>query len=86
MMAGEVIGCAGLSEPGVGSDFGGLEMGAKRADGGWILRTVTSGACSLTNGVVLDRAWGAALCLFVLVLAFTVVARWVGSKASTASH
>src|ERR1700731_4666496 len=25
MIAGEVIGCAGLSEPGVGSDFGGLE-------------------------------------------------------------
>jgi alkylation response protein AidB-like acyl-CoA dehydrogenase len=37
MIAGEVIGCAGLSEPGVGSDFGGLQMAAKRADGGWIL-------------------------------------------------
>ncbi|WP_017606864.1 phosphate ABC transporter permease PstA [Nocardiopsis alkaliphila] len=32
----------------------------------------------------IDRAWGAALCLFALVLIFTVVARWVGSKASTA--
>ena len=31
----------------------------------------------------IDRAWGAALCLFVLVLLFTVIARWVGSKAST---
>ncbi|WP_067602154.1 phosphate ABC transporter permease PstA [Nocardiopsis listeri] len=30
-----------------------------------------------------DRAWGAALCLFALVLIFTVVARWIGSKAST---
>ncbi|WP_049571015.1 phosphate ABC transporter permease PstA [Nocardiopsis sp. SBT366] len=34
----------------------------------------------------IDRAWGAALCLFILVLAFTVVARWVGSKASTNTH
>ncbi|WP_285733988.1 phosphate ABC transporter permease PstA [Nocardiopsis sp. ATB16-24] len=30
----------------------------------------------------IDRAWGAALCLFVLVLLFTVVARWVGSRGS----
>ena len=37
MIAGEVIGCAGLSEPGVGSDFGGLEMAAVRVDGGWKL-------------------------------------------------
>jgi alkylation response protein AidB-like acyl-CoA dehydrogenase len=37
MIAGEVIGCAGLSEPGIGSDFGALEMSARRAEGGWIL-------------------------------------------------
>ncbi|UYN95420.1 MAG: acyl-CoA/acyl-ACP dehydrogenase [Enhydrobacter sp.] len=37
MIAAEVIGCAGLSEPGVGSDFGGLEMRAERVDGGWRL-------------------------------------------------
>jgi alkylation response protein AidB-like acyl-CoA dehydrogenase len=37
MIAGEVIGCAGLSEPNVGSDFGGLEMTAMRVDGGWKL-------------------------------------------------
>lgn len=37
MIAGEVIGCAGLSEPGVGSDFGGLEMAAVKVDGGWKL-------------------------------------------------
>ena len=37
MIAGEVIGCAGLSEPGVGSDFGGLEMSAVRVEGGWKL-------------------------------------------------
>jgi len=30
----------------------------------------------------IDRAWGAALCLFALVLLFTVVARWIGSRAS----
>ena len=37
MLTGEVIGCAGLSEPGVGSDFGGLEMTAERVPGGWKL-------------------------------------------------
>ena len=37
MIAGDVIGCAGLSEPGVGSDFGGLEMKAERVAGGWKL-------------------------------------------------
>src|SRR6185503_11123008 len=37
MLTGEVIGCAGLSEPGVGSDFGGLEMTAERVEGGWKL-------------------------------------------------
>ncbi|HEY4170893.1 MAG TPA: acyl-CoA dehydrogenase family protein [Reyranella sp.] len=37
MLTGEVIGCAALSEPGVGSDFGGLEMTAERVEGGWKL-------------------------------------------------
>jgi alkylation response protein AidB-like acyl-CoA dehydrogenase len=37
MIAGDLIGCAGLSEPGVGSDFGGLQMKAVRAPGGWML-------------------------------------------------
>ena len=37
MLTGEVIGCAGLSEPNVGSDFGGLEMTAAKVDGGWKL-------------------------------------------------
>ncbi|MGZ3342840.1 MAG: acyl-CoA dehydrogenase family protein, partial [Reyranella sp.] len=37
MIAGELIGCAGLSEPGVGSDFGGLEMSAAKVEGGWKL-------------------------------------------------
>jgi alkylation response protein AidB-like acyl-CoA dehydrogenase len=37
MLAGEVIGCAGLSEPGVGSDFGALEMSAVKVEGGWKL-------------------------------------------------
>src|SRR5215475_15945620 len=37
MVAGELIGCAGLSEPGVGSDFGGLEMAAVKVEGGWKL-------------------------------------------------
>jgi alkylation response protein AidB-like acyl-CoA dehydrogenase len=37
MMAGDIIGCAGLSEPGVGSDFGALEMAAAKVEGGWKL-------------------------------------------------
>lgn len=37
MIAAEVIGCAGLSEPGVGSDFASLEMAAVRVEGGWRL-------------------------------------------------
>ena len=37
MMTGDLIGCAGLSEPGVGSDFGGLEMKAEQVEGGWKL-------------------------------------------------
>ncbi|HEY6982823.1 acyl-CoA dehydrogenase family protein [Reyranella sp.] len=37
MIAGDLIGCAGLSEPGVGSDFGALEMKAERVEGGWKL-------------------------------------------------
>jgi alkylation response protein AidB-like acyl-CoA dehydrogenase len=37
MIVGEVIGCAGLSEPGVGSEFSRLEMAAERVEGGWKL-------------------------------------------------
>src|SRR5215813_5434828 len=37
MVAGELIGCAGLSEPGVGSDFGGLQMAAVKVADGWKL-------------------------------------------------
>ena len=37
MIAGELIGCAGLSEPGIGSDFGALEMSARKVEGGWLL-------------------------------------------------
>src|SRR5260370_2684869 len=49
MIAGDVIGCAGLSEPGVGSDFGGLEMSAVEVEGGWELHGANS---SLTNPAV----------------------------------
>jgi phosphate transport system permease protein len=31
----------------------------------------------------IDRAWGAALCLFVLVLLFTVLARWIGARGAS---
>lgn len=34
----------------------------------------------------IERAWGGALCLLVIVLVFTVVARWVGSKAKVTGH
>jgi alkylation response protein AidB-like acyl-CoA dehydrogenase len=37
MLTGDLIGCAGLSEPGVGSDFSGLEMKAVQVEGGWKL-------------------------------------------------
>jgi alkylation response protein AidB-like acyl-CoA dehydrogenase len=37
MLSGEVIGCAGLSEPGAGSDFAAITTRARKVDGGWIL-------------------------------------------------
>ena len=37
MIAGDLIGCAGLSEPGVGSDFAALDTKAERVEGGWKL-------------------------------------------------
>lgn len=49
MIAGELIGCAGLSEPGVGSDFGGLEMTAERVEGGW---KVNGAKAWITNAAV----------------------------------
>ncbi len=48
-LTGEVIGCAGLSEPDVGSDFGGLEMTAVRAAGGW---TLNGAKAWITNAAV----------------------------------
>jgi alkylation response protein AidB-like acyl-CoA dehydrogenase len=37
MLTGEVIGCAGLSEPGAGSDFAAITTRARKVDGGWVL-------------------------------------------------
>ncbi|HJQ58187.1 MAG TPA: acyl-CoA dehydrogenase family protein [Vineibacter sp.] len=37
MLSGEVIGCAGLSEPGAGSDFAAITTSARKVDGGWRL-------------------------------------------------
>ncbi len=37
MLSGEVIGCAGLTEPGAGSDFAAIATSARKVDGGWIL-------------------------------------------------
>jgi alkylation response protein AidB-like acyl-CoA dehydrogenase len=49
MIAGDVIGCAGLSEPGVGSDFAALEMSAVRVAGGW---TLNGAKAWITNAAV----------------------------------
>ncbi len=37
MLSGDVIGCAGLSEPGAGSDFAAIKTRARKVDGGWAL-------------------------------------------------
>jgi alkylation response protein AidB-like acyl-CoA dehydrogenase len=37
MLSGEVIGCAGLTEPGAGSDFGAIASSARKVEGGWKL-------------------------------------------------
>ena len=37
MLSGEVIGCAGLTEPGAGSDFAAIQTTARKVEGGWIL-------------------------------------------------
>ena len=37
MRRGEIFGCAGLSEPGAGSDFAAITTSARKVDGGWIL-------------------------------------------------
>ncbi|MDS1271103.1 phosphate ABC transporter permease PstA [Lipingzhangella sp. LS1_29] len=34
----------------------------------------------------IERAWGAALCLFALVLLLTILARWIGSRARVTAH
>ncbi|HTS53602.1 MAG TPA: acyl-CoA dehydrogenase [Burkholderiales bacterium] len=38
LATGELIGCFGLTEPGYGSDAGGMITRARKVDGGWILR------------------------------------------------
>ena len=37
LLAGERFGCAGLTEPGAGSDFASIRTFAKRVSGGWVL-------------------------------------------------
>ena len=49
MIAGQVIGCAGLSEPSVGSDFGALEMSAVKVEDGWKLNGAKAW---ITNAVI----------------------------------
>ncbi len=38
LASGELIGCFGLTEPGYGSDAGGMITRARKVDGGWILK------------------------------------------------
>src|SRR5438045_8196685 len=49
LLSGELIVCAGLSEPGAGSDFGGLELKAERAPGRW---KVNGAKAWITNAAV----------------------------------
>jgi len=38
LATGELVGCFGLTEPGYGSDAGGMITRARQVDGGWILK------------------------------------------------
>ena len=38
LATGELVGCFGLTEPGYGSDAGGMVTRARKVDGGWILK------------------------------------------------
>jgi alkylation response protein AidB-like acyl-CoA dehydrogenase len=49
MLRGEVIGCAGYTEPDHGSDLAGLTTSAKKVDGGWLLDGAKAWIC---NGAV----------------------------------
>jgi len=49
MLTGELIGCAGLTEPGAGSDFGAISTSARRVEGGWVLN---GGKAWITNAAV----------------------------------
>ncbi|MEI6243937.1 MAG: acyl-CoA dehydrogenase [Acidobacteriota bacterium] len=48
---GEWIGCFGLTEPGAGSDPGGLTTRAKKVDGGW---SITGAKTWITNSPIAD--------------------------------
>src|SRR5216684_2431311 len=50
---GEKIGCFGLTEPDHGSDPGGMETRARRADKGWVLNGTKRW---ITNGTIADVA------------------------------
>lgn len=66
MLSGELIGCAGLSEPGIGSDFAALEMAAEKVAGGWRL-----------NGA---KAWITNAAVAGLSLAFAQTAKAQGYR------
>jgi alkylation response protein AidB-like acyl-CoA dehydrogenase len=51
LIAGERIGCTGLSEPHAGSDFPAITTSARRVDGGWVLNGEKAW---LTNAAIAD--------------------------------
>ena len=51
LASGEQVGCFGLTEPNHGSDPGGMETRAAKADGGWILH---GGKMWITNSPIAD--------------------------------
>jgi glutaryl-CoA dehydrogenase len=53
MVAGDAIGCFGLTEPDIGSDPGSMRTHARRVDSGWVLN---GSKMWITNGSIADVA------------------------------
>jgi len=53
LLTAEILGCAGLTEPGAGSDFAAIATQAKRADGGWVLNGEKAWITNAANAEVI---------------------------------
>jgi alkylation response protein AidB-like acyl-CoA dehydrogenase len=53
LISGEILGCAGLTEPGAGSDFAAITTQARRVDGGWILNGEKAWITNAANAEVI---------------------------------